>query len=191
MHTARRPTLRGMIRLATPADGPALAAIYDPVVAHTAISFETEPPGAQGMSARVATALQHAPWLVDEEQGAVRGYAYASRHRDRAAYVWSVDVAVYVHEAHRRKGVGQGLYDTLFPLLREQGFTAAFAGITLPNAASVALHERAGFKPLGVYRGVGFKQGAWRDVGWWQLDLAERPPNAQPPRRGKMVTGTI
>jgi phosphinothricin acetyltransferase len=168
-----------MIRLATASDAEAIAAIYHPIVAGTAISFETDPPGPREIERRIGETLAFAPWLVDQsEDGAVRGYAYASRHRERAAYRWSVDVTCYVHAAHRRKHVGRALYQALFALLRLQGFHAAHAGITLPNAASVALHESLGFVPVGVYRAVGFKLGAWHDVGWWQLELL--PRNAQP-----------
>jgi phosphinothricin acetyltransferase len=169
-----------MIRLATPEDGAALAAIYDPIVASTAISFETEPPGPAEMGRRVSSILQHAPWLVDDE-GGVRGYAYASKHRERAAYVWSVDAAVYVGPASRRRGVGRRLYQKLFQLLRLQGFTVVCAGITLPNEGSVELHDSLGFRPVGVYRGVGYKLGAWHDVRWSQLDLAQRVAEPAPP----------
>jgi phosphinothricin acetyltransferase len=170
-----------MIRLATKADAEAIARIYDPIVAGTAISFEDDPPGPLEMERRIQQTLAFVPWLVDAtEDGAVRGYAYASRHRDRAAYRWSVDVAVYVHPDHRRKGLGLALYTALFKLLPRQGFHAAHAGITLPNAASVALHEALGFRPVGVYRAVGYKLGAWRDVGWWQLELRERTAEPGP-----------
>jgi len=172
-----------MIRLATPQDAAAIAAIYDPVVAETAISFEEDPPGAAVMAQRISAGSVFAPWLVDtDDSGRVQGYAYASKHRDRAAYRWSVDVAVYVAAEQRGHGVGRALYTSLFALLRMQGFCAAHAGIALPNPASVALHERMGFKPVGVYRAVGYKLGAWRDVGWWQLDLRERDASPAPPR---------
>lgn len=169
-----------MIRLVTPEDGAALAAIYDPVVATTSISLEIDPPGAAEMSRRVGAVLQHAPWLVDDDRG-VRGYAYASRHRDRAAYAWSVDAAIYVAPAFRRLGVGRRLYRKLFELLKLQGFAVVCAGITLPNDASVGLHEAVGFKPVGVYCGVGYKFGAWHDVRWFQLDLAPRAASPRPP----------
>jgi len=172
-----------MIRLATLEDGAALAAIYDPIVATTAISFETEPPGPAEMGRRVGSILEHAPWLVDDE-GGVRGYAYASRHRERAAYVWSVDAAVYVDAGCRRRGVGRRLYQKLFELLRLQGFTVVCAGITLPNDGSVALHDSLGFQTVGVYRGVGYKLGAWHDVRWSQLDLAPRLASPVPPLPG-------
>ena len=171
-----------MIRLARPDDGAAAARIYDPVVARTAISFELDPPGPVEMKRRIVTALAFAPWLVEERDGIVRGYAYASKHRERAAYQWSVDVGVYVDEEHRRSGVGKALYGKLFRLLRLQGFYAAHAGVTLPNAASVGLHESLGFRPVGVYRGVGYKLGGWRDVGWWQLELRDRAGEPSPPK---------
>ena len=98
------------------------------------------------------------------------------------SYQWSVDVSVYVDEGHRHRGIGRALYTSLFALLRLQGFHAAHAGITLPNAGSVALHESLGFRRIGVYPGVGYKLGAWHDVGWWQLSLRERAASPGPPR---------
>jgi L-amino acid N-acyltransferase YncA len=119
--------------------------------------------------------------LVQVEAGAVVGYAYASPHRDRAAYRWSVDVTVYVHRAHHRRGIGRRLYETLFPLLVFQGFCTAHAGITLPNPGSVGLHEGLGFEPIGVYPAVGWKLGAWHDVGWWRRPLGPRLPTPADP----------
>lgn len=171
-----------MIRVATTQDAQAVAAIYDPIVSDTAISFELQPPGPAEMERRIAQVLTFAPWLVETEGGVVRGYAYASRHRERAAYQWSIDVAVYVGAAHRGQGVGTGLYSALFPILRRQGFFAAYAGITMGNPASVRLHESVGFRSVGVYRAVGYKMGAWHDVGWWQLDLLARTREPAPPK---------
>ena len=159
------------IRLAGAADAEAIAAIYRPVVESTAISFETVAPGGDEIARRLAATLATHPWLVCEIGGRMAGYAYATTHRVRAAYQWSVDTSVYVDAAFRRSGVGRGLYRSLFAILAAQGFFNAFAGIALPNAASVALHEAVGFEPLGVYRRVGFKLSAWHDVGWWQLAL--------------------
>ena len=167
------------IRTATPDDAAAVAAIYAPVVQHTAISFETEPPDAAEMRARIEKTLALLPWLVAEDAaGEVAGYAYAGRHRERAAYQWAVDTTVYVRDECRGQGVGRALYGRLLPLLAELGYCQAFAGIALPNAGSVGLHEAMGFQALGVYRNVGFKHGAWRDVGWWQKAL--RPLDAEP-----------
>ena len=168
------------IRLATLSDAEAIAAIYRPVVETTTISFETVAPDRDEMAKRLADTLVSHPWLVCEVDGRVAGYAYATKHRVRAAYQWSVDTSVYVDAACRRSGVGRGLYQSLFAILAAQRFVNAFAGIALPNAASVALHEAAGFEPLGVYRRVGFKLGAWHDVGWWQLSIRahEASPDA-------------
>ncbi len=160
-----------MIRLALPEDAAAIRAIYAPIVEHTAISFETDPPSAAEMAARIAGTMPQWPWLVDVRDGAVRGYVYASQHRARPAYRWSVEVTAYIAENARGQGVGKRLYQVLFELLRAQGYVSAYAGITQPNAASVALHESVGFGLVGTYRNVGFKLGAWHDVGWWQLDL--------------------
>jgi L-amino acid N-acyltransferase YncA len=170
-----------MIRLARPSDAKAVAAIYGPIVWSTAISFETEAPGDEEMERRIVSTLAYAPWLVWDDDGDVAGYVYASRHRDRAAYQWSVDVTAYTHEDYRRRGIGRALYTALFDLLRLQNFHRAHAGITLPNAASVGLHESLGFRPVGVYPSVGFKLGAWHDVGWWQLPLLELGPAPAPP----------
>ena len=159
------------IRLAHDTDVEAIAAIYRPVVETTAISFETVPPDREEMARRITETIRSYPWLVCELGGHVAGYAYATRHRVRAAYQWSVDTSVYVDTKYRRCGVGRGLYVSLFGILSAQGFFNAYAGIALPNPASVALHESVGFKALGVYQRVGYKLGAWHDIGWWQVHL--------------------
>jgi L-amino acid N-acyltransferase YncA len=169
------------IRLATSDDAAAIADIYAPYCASTAVSFEVDPPSAEEIAKRIATITAQYPWLVLEDNGVVAGYAYASRHRDRAAYQWSVDVAVYVNRAHQRRGVGRALYTTLFDLLRHQGYFKVYGGITQPNPSSVGLHEAMGFTMVGVYRRVGYKLGAWHDVAWYQKVLQpERAPD--PPR---------
>jgi phosphinothricin acetyltransferase len=108
---------------------------------------------------------------VCEQDGNVAGYAYASQHRERAAYRWVVEVAAYVAEAQRGRGIGRALYTALTSLLARQGYHRALGLIALPNAASVALHESVGFKLATVFRDIGYKSGAWRDVGWWELAL--------------------
>jgi L-amino acid N-acyltransferase YncA len=166
-----------LVRPADPArDAAACAAIYAPHVDPGPASFEDVAPDAAEIAGRIASA--HV-WLVAERDGEPAGYAYASRHRDRGAYRWAVDVAVYVAPEHTRRGVARALYVQLLPELARRGFRSACAGITLPNPASVALHEAHGFEPVGVYRRIGFKAGAWRDVGWWQLQL--RPGDDSPP----------
>ncbi len=172
------------LRLATEADAAAVQAIYAPYVEKTAISFETEPPSVAETAARIARTGITYPWLVYEtDAGGVLGYAYASQHRDRAAYRWSVDVAVYVDAAAQRRGAGRALYGRLLPLLARLGYHNAYAGITLPNAASIGLHAAMGFRPVGVYRNVGHKLGAWHDVGWWVCvlrDAAAEPAEPLP-----------
>jgi phosphinothricin acetyltransferase len=163
-----------VIRLADVADAGPVQAIYALIVRDTAISFELEVPDVPEMQRRITSTLEQMPWLVCENDGGLLGYAYAGPHRIRAAYQWSVDVSVYVHADARQMGVGRALYRSLFGLLTLQGFTNAFAGITLPNPASVGLHESSGFKPIGAYRDVGHKLGRWHDVVWWQLPLGER-----------------
>lgn len=170
------------IRLARVDDAAEIAAIYRPYVTDAVTSFEIEAPSAAEMASRIESTLSFAPWLVwTGAGGGPIGYAYASRHRERAAYQWSVDVTVYIHAEHHRRGVGRTLYAALFTLLRLQGFYTAHAGVTLPNPASVALHESLGFRPVGVYPAVGWKFGAWRDVGWWHLPLQERPSTPAAP----------
>ncbi len=161
------------IRVAEVSDGESVAAIYAPIVRDSIISFESLVPDAEEMASRIETTLQRFPWLVAEEEGRVTGYAYAGAHRARAAYRWACDVSVYVDARARRCGLGRRLYGALFDCLVAQGLGQAYAGVALPNPASVRLHESLGFEPIGVYRGVGFKQGAWHDVGWWALQLQE------------------
>lgn len=177
------------LRLATASDAAAIAEIYHPIVAATPISFEIEPPDEHEMQRRIQETLRAYPWLVCESGGRVAGYAYASRHRERAAYRWSVDASVYVHADFRRCGIGRRLYTSLFRILRAQGYFNVYAGIALPNPESVGLHESLGFQAIGVYRRAGYKLGAWHDAGWWQLAL--QPPIAipQPPLSLSEVQG--
>ena len=162
-----------LIRPVSAADAGQILAIYRPFVTETAVSFEFEPPDEGEMARRIGEITEKYPWLVWEEEGRLLGYAYASSHRSRAAYQWSVEVSVYVHADARRGGIARRLYSELFERLREQGYYNAFAGITLPNDASVGFHEAVGFTPIGVYPQIGYKFGRWHDVGWWGLRLRE------------------
>jgi phosphinothricin acetyltransferase len=181
------------IRSADPErDAAACAAIYAPSVEANATSFEERAPDAAEFAARIARISLTHPWLVAEEDGEVVGYAYACPFQERAAYRWSAGVSVYVAAERLGRGLGRALYEELFARLRRQGFQVACAGITLPNDASVGLHERLGFVAVGVNRRIGWKRGAWRDVGWWQLELvpagdgapAEPSPPEPPPPPG-------
>jgi phosphinothricin acetyltransferase len=168
-----------IIRQATAADGAEISRIYAHYVVHTAITFEEVAPDAAEMSRRIEETLLKYPWLIAAFDGNAIAYAYASQHRQRASYRWAVDVAIYVDQSQTGRGIGRSLYDVLLPLVRDQGFMTASAGITIPNAASVGLHESVGFNLVGIWRNVGYKLAAWRDVGWWQKPFAT--PSANPP----------
>ena len=168
------------IRLAETRDADAIAAIYAPNITEGVASFELVPPDAEEMARRMAATLAAYPWLVCEHEGRVVGYVYASQHNSRVAYQWSTNVTVYIDRAFHRRNVGRALYVSLFALLRLQGFYNAYGGITLPNAGSVGLHEALGFVLVGIYRDVGYKLGRWHDVGWWGLDLQEKPATPPP-----------
>jgi L-amino acid N-acyltransferase YncA len=168
------------IRDANPArDAAACASIYAPHVEDSVVSFEEEAPDAAEMERRIERYGTSHAWLVAEQGGEVVGYAYAFPFQERPAYRWSAGVSVYVAEGERGRGVGRALYEALFDRLRERGLRMACAGITLPNEASVGLHESLGFKQVGLNPEIGWKSGAWRDVGWWQLELL--PPSEGPP----------
>ncbi len=176
---------RRVIRPADPArDASACAAIYAPYVLGSAVSFDERALPAAAFALRIAQVATTHPWLVAEQAGEVVGFAYGAPHRERAAYRWAADVSVYVDPGHHRRGLGRALYEALFERLRAQRLRVACAGITLPNPASVALHEALGFVRVGVYRDISWKAGAWRDVGWWRLQLlppVDDPPEPLPP----------
>lgn len=169
-----------MIRPAGLEDAAAIAGVYAPHVTGSVASFEEEPPSADEVARRMSLGY---PWLVADEGGVV-GYAYAGPHHPRPGYRWSATVSVYLAAAAQRRGLGRALYGELLPLLGSLGYVRAFAGITLPNPASVGLHEAVGFTPVGVYHSAGFKHGAWHDVSWWERPLQEPVPASPPePRR--------
>ena len=163
------------VRVAEPADAAALAAIYNHYVRETVVTFEEEPVAPAEMARRVesvrATGL---PWLVAEDDGRVVGYAYATAWRPRSGYRFSVEVTVYVAPDLGGRGIGSRLYGELFPRLAEGGIHAVNGGIALPNAASVALHEKLGLRKVAHFEQVGRKLGRWVDVGYWQLILSPR-----------------
>jgi phosphinothricin acetyltransferase len=170
-----------VLRAATPADAPGVLAVYAPLVRDTYVSFEDAPPGEEEMAGRIARTLERFPWLVCEDGGALLGYAYAGPHRARAGYRWSAEVSVYVAPGAHRRGIGRALYTALLALVQAQGYVNAYGGIALPNDASVGLHEALGFRPAARYPAVGYKAGAWRDVGWWHLRLNPLAPAPTPP----------
>lgn len=167
------------VRFATADDAPAILSIYAPFCRpDSRVSFEFEPPSEAVMRGRILETTRVYPWLVLEREGRVAGYAYASRHHERQAYTWSVNTSIYMQEAARGSGAGRRLYERLFDVLAELGYVNAFAGISLPNPASQALHRSCGFEPVALYRRVGFKGGEWIDVAWYQKVLK---PHISPP----------
>lgn len=171
------------IRLIEPRDAAAVLAIYAPYVAHTNISFEYEVPSLADFEQRIATVTNDYPWLVcEQEDGNICGYAYAGLHRSRTAYMWSVEAAIYMAEDFRGKGIGKRLYLKLFELLKLQGYATVFAGMTLPNDKSEALHRSCGFEEIGVFRNIGYKNNQWHDVKWMQLSLAKYENDMELPK---------
>jgi phosphinothricin acetyltransferase len=173
-----------IIRLATAQDSARLLEIYGPFVLSTAVSFEYAAPEEAEFVKRINTVLEKLPWLVCEINGEIEGYAYASMHKARAAYQWSVDTSIYVDPKQHGKHIGTALYTAIFELLRIQGYFNAYAGITLPNAKSEGLHASFGFVPIGVFHHAGYKLGAWHDVKRFELALADLP---EEPARPKLI----
>jgi phosphinothricin acetyltransferase len=171
------------LRRATADDAAAIASIYAPYVRASVVSFETEAPDEAEMKSRIAALGDSYPWLVAcDEDGTVCGYAYGCAFRTRPAYRFSVETTVYVADGAHRRGIGSLLYRALLALLEAQGFTQAIGAITIPNAASIHLHESLGFARAGTYEKVGFKLGEWRSVGLWQRPLAAMTSRPEEPR---------
>jgi phosphinothricin acetyltransferase len=174
------PASRPRVRLATPDDGAACAAIYAPYVTGTSISFELVPPDAAEMAARIARTMERTPWIVVELDGVVRAYAYGTRHRDRPAYDWTVETAVYVDREHTGRGIGRVAMEAVLNILRLQGAHLVVAGITPPNPPSVRLHEALGFERVGRFEAIGWKQGRWHGVEWFARELGPRGDEPAP-----------
>lgn len=176
------PTLRH----ATSEDGAALAAIYNPYVRDTVVTFEEVDVTADAMGARVGeVASDGLPWLVALESGRVVGYAYAHRWRARAAYRHAVETSVYLAPGAGGRGIGRLLMEALLAELRGLRKHTAIAGVALPNPVSVRLHERLGFRKVAHFEEVGFKQDGWVDVAYWQLHLTVGAPSS--PREASSV----
>lgn len=159
-----------MIRNAEAQDAPAIAAIYNHYVRETVVTFEEEPVSADEMAARIASCPQ--PWLVLEEQAAVIGYAYGKPYHPRSAYRFSYESTIYLHHEAHGQGHGTRLYTALLDQLAQVPVHVVIGAIALPNAASVALHERLGFVKTGHLSAVGYKRAGWVDVGYWSRELA-------------------
>jgi phosphinothricin acetyltransferase len=173
--------MKRRIRLATPEDAAAIRDIYAPYVDATAITFATDSPTTDELAAQIED--ERYPWLVCEtSDGTAVGYAAASPLRSKAGFQWAVELSMYVTEPAQGKSVGTALATALLELLTEQGYCSGYSAVTIPNPPSVRLHERLGFEPVGTFPEVGYKQGAWHDVQWWERGLAERPSDPDPPR---------
>jgi len=160
-----------MIRSAIPADGAAMADIYNHYILNSAITFEEECISTEQMQERLGRVQRHHPWLVYEDNGSIVGYAYASNWKSRRSYRRSVESTVYLHKDKMGKGFGTHLYAGLIELLRLAGFHAVIGGIALPNEGSVGLHEKLGFTKVAHFKEVGWKFERWIDVGYWELML--------------------
>ena len=161
-----------MIREIQLTDAPAVAEIYNYYIEHTSITFEEEIISSNDIESRIKElCLSGLPWLVIEENSAVVGYAYASKWKGRCAYRFSVETTVYLSHKATTKGLGSKLYTQLFSILKEMSIHIAIGGISLPNPASIALHEKFGMKKVAHFEEVGFKFGSWVDVGYWQVNL--------------------
>lgn len=160
-----------VIRMATPTDAAALLAIYKKYITDTTVSFETEVPTVEAFAERMEKTLAWFPWLVMEVDGVIAGYAYASKHRERAAYRWSADLSVYVGERFHRQHIATELYRELLDFLRKQGYYTVYAAVATPNPNSEAFHKAFGFRTVGVFQKVGFKLGRWCGVTWFELPL--------------------
>ncbi len=161
------------VRLADPSDAETLLEIYRPYVETTAISFELVVPSVLEFAHRIETYLGKWSWLVVEVDSHIAGYAYASPHRAREAYAFSVETSVYIRESYHRLGLARRLYAALFAKLEVRGYESAFAGVTLPNEASVWFHRSFGFAPIGVFPRVGYKFNKWHDVQWLYRPIRE------------------
>ncbi len=172
--------MNGLIRLATVADSNQILSIYAPYVANTTISFEIQVPTPEDFARRVEAISSQYPYLVYAIGDDIVAYAYASRHAERAAYCYSVDVSVYALPAVHGQGITHRLYACLFDILRTQGFFNAYAGYTVPNEKSRRFHEKCGFSPVGTYRNVGYKFDQWLDVVWMEKVLVPYVPKPAP-----------
>lgn len=159
------------IRLATPKDAASILEIYAPFILNTAVTFETELPTIESIEHRIISYQQDWPWLVCEIDDTIAGYAYATKHRERAAYQWCAESSVYVHDRFQQKGIAKALYNALLSILKYQRCINVYAGITLPNAKSISFHEKFGFAKIADYKNIGYKSGSWHTVSWWELHL--------------------
>lgn len=162
-----------MIRKSNVGDASLVAAIYNHYVTNSIVTFELKPVSDDEMAERIETIKAKNPYLVYEEEGTVLGYAYATQWKVRQAYQYTVESSVYLHPEVKGKGIGSRLYARLLDELKAMSIHAVIGGISLPNEASIALHEKFGFEKIGQFRQVGCKFDQWIDVGYWELILSK------------------
>ena len=171
-----------LLRMVKDKDALRISQIYRPIVEESSISFESKAPNEEEIKEKIHKLMPKYPWLVLEYNNLIAGYTYASPHRSRHAYQWSVESSVYIDPLYYQMGIGKALYMALFAILKHQGFFNIYAGIGIENAGSIAFHEACGFELVGVYKNVGYKFGAWHNVGWWSLLLNEYVDNPEKPK---------
>jgi len=159
------------IRLANSNDSAGILEIYAPFILNSTTTFEVDIPSTDEIANRINKYLEKGPWLVSVHNGLITGYAYASEHRSRAAYQWSIELSVYIHPDHQGNKLATRLYQCALEILHRQGYCNIYAGITQPNEPSDAFHRSMGFELIGTYNKIGYKQGKWCDVKWYQRSL--------------------
>ena len=169
------------VRLASKEDAAEILEIYAPYILNTTVSFETQLPSIEQFQQRIENCLKTYPWIVAVLNGRVAGYAYASKHREREAYQWTCECSVYMHNDFRGKAIAKLLYELLFQILKQQQFRNVYAGITMPNDASIRFHEKCGFEKFAYYENIGFKFSSWHSVGWWKLQINDYDQQLPPP----------
>jgi len=170
------------IRFAVPSDSEAILKIYAPYVRDTAVSFETEVPSVPDFAFRIASISEQYPYLVYQVDGVIVGYAYAARHRERAAYCYDAELSVYVSPEYHGSGAAHKLYACLLTLLQALGYRNVYAAYTVPNGKSAKFHQKFGFTEIGTHRKTGYKLGQWHDVCWLELAINEHSENPEPPK---------
>lgn len=173
--------MKKIIRFANLNDAADILKIYEKFIKETVVTFEIEVPSVESFQNRMKSIMDFYPWLVCEVDGEIAGYAYASKHGERAAYRWSSDLSVYIDNKFQRLHIATNLYDELINLLKKQGIFTLYAAISTPNPKSEAFHESYGFKKIGEFKNVGHKMGKWLDVTWYDLQIAEYSENPQEP----------
>lgn len=179
MPTSQHHPVEGIgIRETTAADLPAILGIINREILESSAHFGLIPMTLDELRADWSQTQERYAWFSAVDAHGVVGYARGGPWKTRGAYAWACETGIYITTGHQGRGIGRSLYEALFPELRRKGFRTLIAGITLPNEPSVRLHESMGMKPVGVFEAVGFKNNAWRDVGYWSLHWdADQPPS--------------